>query len=179
MEILTRDYGTIEVDEASVIRFEDGLFAFDDYHDYVLLDDSNGESPFRCLQSIEESNLAFVMMDPFEIKSDYEIVLGEDLIESLDITELDGILILSIVSVPEDVKKSSINLRAPIIINVNKCKGAQYVVDNDQYRVRHYLINEVINVKAERDDCGAIIQDGTDCMEAEFAIERNNVTKVE
>ena len=143
MNITTRDYGIIEVNEDSVIRFDNGILGFEEYQNFILLDDSNGESPFRCLQSLEESDLAFVVIDPFIVKPDYEITLGEDLLERLDIKSKEDVLILAIVVVPEDVSLISFNLRAPIVLNVNQRKGVQYVVENDRYQVRHMIFEEL------------------------------------
>ena len=143
MNVNTRDYGEIEVNETAIIQFEEGILGFEEYRNFVLLDDSNGESPFRCLQSLEESDLAFVVIDPFIVKPDYEITLGEELLDRLGIDSKEDVLILAIVVVPEDVSQISFNLRAPVVLNVNQRKGMQYVVDNDRYRVRHLIFEEL------------------------------------
>jgi flagellar assembly factor FliW len=148
VEILTRDYGEIVVDDASVIRFDDGILGFEEYRSYVLLDDSSGESPFKCLQSIEESSLAFILLDPFTVKPEYEVSLGDDVIEALGIEAAGEVAILAIVVVPENIEKMSFNLKAPIVINTKLRKGAQYIVDSDKYRVRHYIMDEISNRKA-------------------------------
>jgi flagellar assembly factor FliW len=170
MEILTRDYGAINVDESSVIRFDDGILGFEERRDFVLLDGVGEESPFKCLQSAEESGLAFVMLDPFIVKPDYEISLGDDLIDSLGIQSADDVAILAIVVVSENIEKMSFNLKAPVVINTRLRKAAQYVVDSDKYKVRHYIIDELNSHKApaaelpadrigdaarQRQDCGS------------------------
>ena len=146
MDVMTRDYGIIPVDEGSIIRFDDGILGFEDYHNYVLLDGgggSGGGSPFKYLQSMEESSLAFVLIDPFAVKPDYEITVGEELAASLGITDMKDVVVLSIVVVPEDVSKSCFNLKAPLIINARLRKGAQHIVDSDEYKVRHYILDEL------------------------------------
>ena len=147
MEIVTRDYGVIEINEELIIRFDDGILGFEPYKNYILLDDSNGESPFRCLQSMEESDLAFILMDPFAVDPDYEITLGEDIVETLMIESSDDVLVLAVVVVPEDIKKTSINLKAPLVFNVKLRKGAQYIVDGDKYKIRHNVMDEIEKMK--------------------------------
>ena len=147
MKILTRDYGVIEINQELIIRFDDGILGFEPYKNYILLDDSGGQSPFRCLQSMEENDLAFILMDPFAIDPTYEITLGEDIIESLMIESQDDVLVLAVVVVPEDIKKTSVNLKAPVILNVKLRKGAQYIVDGDKYKVRHYIMEEIEKMK--------------------------------
>ena len=149
MEVLTRDYGIISVDEGSIIRFDEGIFGFEEYHNYVLLDGSAtgaataGGSPFKCLQSLEESSLAFVLIDPFAVKPDYEFTLGEELAAALDIREMEDVAVLSIVVVPEDVSKACFNLKAPLVINARLRKGVQHIVDGDEYKVRHNILDEL------------------------------------
>jgi len=151
MEILTRDYGTVEIDEALVIRFENGIIGFEDYHDYVLLDCGDDEpSPFRCMQSTEESSLAFMLFNPFVLRPDYEVIIDDDTTTMLEIDGNDDIVILAIVVVPDDVKLMSMNLKAPIIINARNNKGIQYIVDDAEYGVRHYLTDEVERIKSDK-----------------------------
>ena len=149
MEILTRDFGTVEIDESAIIRFDNGIIGFDDYRDYVLLDiGEDGPSPFRCLQSTEESSLAFILFDPFVVRPDYEVSIDDEAAAALSIDGSEDIVILAIVVVPEDVKMMSMNLKAPIIINARDNKGVQYIVDGGDYNVRHYLADEVERAKS-------------------------------
>jgi hypothetical protein len=97
---------------------------------------------------MEESDLAFILMDPFTIDPTYEITLGEDVIDTLAIESQDDVLVLAVVVVPEDIKKTSVNLKAPIILNVKLRKGAQYIIDSDKYKVRHYVMEEIEKLKS-------------------------------
>jgi flagellar assembly factor FliW len=147
MEIITRDYGIIEIDAASIIRFDEGIIGFEDFHDFVLLDGSDEPSPFRCLQSTQDGGLAFMLLDPFAVRPDYEIEIDDDAAARLYIEDSDDMAIFAIVVVPENIKMMSFNLKAPIIINARTHKGIQYIVDKGEYGVRHYLIDEVERAK--------------------------------
>ena len=52
-------------------------------------------------------------------------------------------MVLSIVVVPEDINKMTMNLKAPIIINTKNNRGMQVVLDTDKYGVRHYVLEEL------------------------------------
>jgi flagellar assembly factor FliW len=145
MEILTRDYGTVEINESSIIRFENGIIGFEDYHNYVLLDcaGEGEQSPFRCLQSTDDSDLAFILLDPFIVRPDYEVEIDNESAVSLSVEENADAAIFAIAVVPEDIKLMSINLKAPVIINARVNRGIQYIIDNSEYGVRHYLADEV------------------------------------
>jgi len=149
MEIQTRDYGTVDIDESSIIGFDDGIIGFEAFHDYVLLNVCDEPSPFRCLQSVEDSGLAFILFDPFCVRPDYEVEISEDAAARLSIENSEDAVILAIAVVPEDIKKMCFNLKAPVIINAKINKGIQYVTDNGDYGVRHFLYDEMERSKKQ------------------------------
>jgi flagellar assembly factor FliW len=143
MLLKTKHFGEIEIDENKIIKFEDGLPGFDKLKKYTLLYNEENESPFKWLQSVDEPNLAFVVIDPFYIKSDYDIEISEEIMAKLGIEKPEDVDIYSIVVVPEDITKMSTNLKAPVIINTNKSKGAQIILEADTYKIRHYILEEL------------------------------------
>ncbi|MDE6852407.1 MAG: flagellar assembly protein FliW, partial [Lachnospiraceae bacterium] len=44
--------------------------------------------------------------------------------------------------VPQDVQKTSVNMKAPLVINAGTRQGIQIVAENDDYEIKHYLITE-------------------------------------
>ena len=146
MLINTRDYGTVEINDNSIIRFEDGIIGFEKYHDYILIDDAAEQSPFRCLQSVEDSELAFILLDPFGVKPDYQIEVDDAQAGLICADDAHDLTIFAIVVVPEDIKRMSVNLKAPLIINADLRKGMQYITDRVDYSIRHYVFDELDRV---------------------------------
>ena len=70
MEIVTKAHGKIEITEDRLITIPEGLFGFEEYTKYALVD--SDYEPFLWLQSCEDSNLAFLIVDPFLICNEYE-----------------------------------------------------------------------------------------------------------
>lgn len=143
MQLDTKNFGIIEIDEKGIINFPEGIPSFESIKKYALLGSGTEESPFKWLQSIDDPNLAFAIVDPFEIKPDYDIDLNKEVLKALQIEKPEDVLVYSIVVVPEDVSKMSMNLKAPIVINLESNLGAQVVLDIDKYSVRHYIIEEL------------------------------------
>lgn len=142
MDLETRHFGKIEVDEKGIVNFPEGLPGFEDAKKFILLGGGD-DSPFRWLQSVDRPELAFVVVNPFSIKKDYDIDIPDNVLERLEIENTEDMQLYSIVVVPEDVSKMSMNLKAPVIINVKNKKGAQVVLDTDVYGVRHYILDEL------------------------------------
>ena len=78
MKLNTKYCGEISYEPHELITFPDGLFGFETYHSYLLirLEDDHG-SPF-CLQSVEEPDLAFILVDPFQLMPEYAPDLSDE-----------------------------------------------------------------------------------------------------
>ncbi len=140
MKITTKPYGEIEVNEKQKIFFPDGLFGFEEVKNYFLLDSKEG--PFYWLQSAEHPDLAFVLIDPRVFKENYTLNLQDEDYKAIEAGEGD-VLDFTIVTVPEDPEKISANLMGPIIINRKSRKARQAISENDEYTVKHYIMEEM------------------------------------
>lgn len=143
MRIDTRYFGTVDIAEEKIIHFEQGIPGFDEYKDYTILYDVEGEQTFfSWLQCVTEKNLAFPIVNPFRVKEDYNPIVEDALLEQLGEFETEDLAVFLMATVPEDVKKTSVNLKAPLIINTNNRQGMQIIVENDDYKIKHMLIQE-------------------------------------
>jgi flagellar assembly factor FliW len=143
MLINTKHFGELEIDEKGIIIFDEGLPGFEDLKQYALLSQDDNDSPFQWLQSLDKPDIAFVVINPLELKKDYDIEVNDDILDSIGIDKPEDILLYAIVVIPQDIKKISMNLKAPVIINKEKRKGIQVVLDTDKYSVRHMILEEL------------------------------------
>ncbi len=141
-KIKTKPFGDIEVDEKQEITFAEGLFGFEKYKKYYLLENEN--SPFLWLQSSDEPSLAFILIDPRQFKEDYKLKLSEEDYNSINIKDKESELIdFVIVTVPSDPEKMTANLQGPIIINIKKKIGKQVISLIEDYTVRCPILSEM------------------------------------
>ncbi|MFR1200688.1 MAG: flagellar assembly protein FliW [Clostridium sp.] len=122
------------------IKFKKGILGFEHLYTFILkeLEDSN----FKMLQSLEDEKISFVLISPFDIVSDYEIKLGNETVERIEVDTANDVSIFSLVTLNSDIKKITANLKAPIVINVKKNLGEQIIVDKEKYKIKHPLIKE-------------------------------------
>lgn len=144
MKIDTRYFGEIEMDESKLIHFENGLFGFEQYKDFTILYDSeNGNDPFfSWLQCTTEKTLAFPVVNPQKVKADYDPVVEDGLLNDLGEFGEDDMVVLLLATVPRDVQKTSVNLKAPLIINAGTRRGVQLVAENTDYAIKYYIIDQ-------------------------------------
>jgi len=142
MIIQTKHFGDVEINEEDVLVFEYGIPGFDELTKFVILGKTDVESPFFWLQSLEDSGVAFVISDPFNYVSDYEAEIDTTMAKFLGIEDENDAIIYNIVTVPEDISKTSINLKAPLVINTKNNKACQVILENERYKFKHIIMEE-------------------------------------
>lgn len=138
MEILSPVHGKITYDEDEIIIFEKSIPGFNDIKRFILKEIEG--SSFKLLQSIDDVTVGFVVISPFQVEEDYEINLSEEVIKTLEIKEATDVLLYSLVTLNSKVEKITVNLKAPVVINVNNKKAEQFIIDKAKYKIKHPLM---------------------------------------
>lgn len=139
MQLETVHFGIIEIDEKEFIYFPEGIPGFETSKKYVLIGNDGEETVFFWLQSVDMPDLCFVVTDPFMVYDGYGVDVDDDDVALLKITDANKVLSLAIVIIPEDINEIRVNLKAPILINVDKKLGKQVIQKNDDLPIRYYL----------------------------------------
>jgi flagellar assembly factor FliW len=137
MQIQTKFLGEVELTEEEIYFFEDGIPGFEEYKKFVIIA-LDADLPLAFLQSIDQAEIGFVITFPFAFKQDYAFDLSEEDKLTLQIEKEEDVLVYTIMTLNEPFAKSTINLLAPVILNVNKKLGKQVVLaDQSEYPLRH------------------------------------------
>lgn len=140
MEIKTTRFGNISVQDEKVIRFPKGILGFSQNRRFVLFPHTEG-SPFYWLQSLDDGDVAFVVMNPQLVKQDYTINVEESVLEEIEAEESNALDVICIVTIPNNQpEKMTINLLGPIILNADKRCAAQVVCPEENYSHRHPIL---------------------------------------
>lgn len=141
MKIATKAYGLIEVDERQKVNFPQGLFGFEENHDFILLDAEH--EPFMWLQSSDDQAIAFVLVNPFLFRPDYEVNIANDELSDIGIASPENALIFVIVTIPQDGGPMTANLQGPLVINKENMKGKQAVLTDIRWSTKHDILAEI------------------------------------
>lgn len=151
MQLETRLFGEIEVEEEKIIFFEKGIIGFPDCQKFILVYDA-GEDGTRkgisWLQSLDEPAFALPVMDPLLVKEDYNPQVEDEVIKHLGNLTEENTYVLVTVTATEDITKLSVNLKAPIVINSEERKAHQVIVEDD-FPVK-FAIYEILQAKKEK-----------------------------
>ncbi len=141
-KVNTLRFGEIEVEEEKVVHFEDGIPAFEDEHEFLIIP-YDDESPYVFLQSLATPDLAFLMTMPFVFFPEYEFELDDDSQNKLGIKSQEDMLIYTLLTIPGGkVADMTANLMAPVVLNQNTMQARQVVLDKSRYTTKHRLFPE-------------------------------------
>ena len=138
MRIVTARFGCIDVNEASVIDAPDGLLGFERCRRLVLLED-RPNSHFKWLQAVDHPEVAFILINPMEFFSDYDVLLTDEQADSLRLEDAADAVMFTTVTVARDSEQVTTNLAGPIVINARILRARQIVLDDERYGSRHVV----------------------------------------
>lgn len=138
MNIETTRFGRLSINSEDTIRFPLGLVGFEDSQDWIILADNQDES-LGWLQSTVQADLAFAVVSPRRYVPGYRVRVSPDQAETLCLEACQQTFVLVIVSQHEE--DLSVNLRAPILINLTARIGRQVITTDDQ-PLRHPIVTQ-------------------------------------
>lgn len=140
MNIKTRDFGDLSVTEEDLIIFIDGLYGFENYKKYIILQDKP-EDYVMYLQSVEQYDLSFVLIDPYSIINSYNPNVNEENLKELEVEDETKLKFLVVAIIKEQIQDSVVNLKSPIAINPELKIAKQVILENAEYPLRYPVFN--------------------------------------
>ena len=155
MEVNTRLFRKIDIDDSKIITLDKGIIGFPDLKKFTLIFDSEKENDgtpgIMWFQSMDEPQFAMPVIIPNYVVPDYNPIVNDELLDGLGELNEKNIYVITTISVPEDIKNMTINLKAPIVINTETLKGAQIIVENEDALVR-FPVYDILKAAKEGKD---------------------------
>lgn len=146
MKVETKHFGEIEVEEDQILDFIGGVPGFEGNR-YVLLNSSSEEnSPFVWLQSLDDTNIALVLVNTFMLYPDYAPDVNDEFLGVLEFDNREDLAVFNVMVIPEKIEDMTVNLKAPIIINNKNRKAVQVICDNSSYEIKHKVYGDLQKV---------------------------------
>ncbi len=154
MTIETKVFGEVTIDDSKIIHFENGIVGFPDLTDFALIydEEKGNDAGIRWLQSIQEPAFAMPVMDPLLVLESYNPVVDEEVLKPIGDLDVNEMLVLVTVTVPKDLKLMSVNLRAPLVINVKERKAVQIILDGEEYKIK-FPIYDIVKAGKKEGTC--------------------------
>jgi len=129
MQIATAHFGCVEVEVDDILLFPQGVIAFEDCRHWVLLADADNPA-VAWLQSVSRVEVAFPVVSPRRFSPDYAVRVTRGQLVHLDFSHFDHAYVLAVVSSSDG--DLTINLKAPLIINLDRRLGRQVITSDEQ-----------------------------------------------
>jgi flagellar assembly factor FliW len=128
MRINTTRFGRIDIETGDLLHFASGLPGLEDCQRWALLADaSNGALGW--LQATSRSDVALAVVSPRRFVPDYQVRIPRSELSPLAMRDLRDAQLLVIVA--QHTETLTLNLKAPIVINVEARTGRQVVASGD------------------------------------------------
>lgn len=112
--------------ESEVVSFGEGLIGLPEMRRAALIPLADYE-PFFWLASLDDEKNRFIVVEPQRIFSDYQPEIPNQ--------PTSPTTILTIVKISSEWEKTTVNLRAPIFIDEETKRGAQFVLTDSNYEL--------------------------------------------
>jgi flagellar assembly factor FliW len=143
MKIHTTRFAAIEIEPDDILFFRNGLLGFEDCRHWVLLADADNSS-VAWLQSMQHADIALPVVSPRRFVPEYQVRLEQSDVDVLQLTSVEQAYVLGIVS--RDEETLTLNMRAPLVINLDRRIGCQ-VVTVDPQPMQYELATLPVNLR--------------------------------
>ena len=139
----TSRFGELSFKATDVVRFVKPILGFNELSRYVMISRAESE-PFKWLQSVENPDVCFVLIDPRLILEEYTVEVSPHDIKLLEGSNIqEDYQIYVIATVPRGHPElMSVNLQGPIVVYVKQLTALQMVLNNPDYEIRYSLFQQ-------------------------------------
>lgn len=162
MIVKTGRFGQLSVGDDEIIMIPNGIMGFPEYTKYCLVDPGD-ETLILWLQSLENSEIAFPVLEPKVFKPDYTVRLSGAELRELKLDNINQSAVFSILTIPEDVTQMTSNLKAPLVINLKEQIARQVVLQENEYSIKHLMFKELrahlVTIRSQRPAAKAVSEE--------------------
>ncbi|MDD5240950.1 MAG: flagellar assembly protein FliW [Sulfuricella sp.] len=132
MKFDSTQFGTQEIDPKSIVTFPKGIPGFEGSTRFKLFHEDREAPIVHWLQSLDEPDVAFALVDPARFGLNFEFTLTDEEEKLLQMNNVADIAVLLIAYKPQSGAASNANINAningPIVLNMATHLGMQKVL---------------------------------------------------
>ena len=142
MIIQTGRFGQLTISNEDLIQIPQGIMGFPNLTRFCLVDPAD-DTLILWLQSLEDAQIAFPVLEPKVFRPDYAARLSAAELRELKLENISQSTVFSILTIPADVTQMTANLKAPLVINLKDQIARQVVLQENEYSVKHLIFKEL------------------------------------
>lgn len=142
MVVKTGRFGQLTVGDDEKISLAQGLLGFPEFKEFCLVDPGD-DTLILWLQSLENPEVAFPLIEPKIFKPDYTAKLSAAELRELKLENINQSAVFTVLTIPEDVTQMTANMKAPLVINLKMHLARQVVLQENEYSIKHPMFREL------------------------------------
>ena len=157
MKTQTGYYGETEYNPSDLIVVAEGFFGFPELKQFLPLRLDEDNDSLLLMQSVENSQVAFVVIAPTILCPDYSPVLTEEDLSALDTEDCNELSYYAVCVIKDNYLEDTVNLKCPLAINPKTKAARQVILENTAYGYRHKLntFSSITKKTQDRSNCHA------------------------
>jgi len=140
--VKTGRFGQLTVGDDEIIRIPQGLLGFPAFTEFCLVDPGD-ETLILWLQSTQNPDIAFAMLEPKIFRPDYAARLSAAELRELKLENINQSAVFSILTIPTAITEMTANLKAPLVINLKEQIARQVVLQENEYSIKQLMFKEL------------------------------------
>jgi flagellar assembly factor FliW len=137
MQINTRDFGVVTVEEDAVYQFPEGLYGFEEDISFAIFNKTFDDVSFLYMQSTVNIIPCFLIFEPQDFIEDYAPLISTEDLKACKADSPDDLIFLAIANVPDSIEEMSLNIKSPVVLNPKTRQGRQIILQNQDYSIRY------------------------------------------
>jgi len=97
--------------------------------------------PFQFLVAVDDPEITFPIVSPLIVIEKYLPEITKDNVALIGDFADEALILYAIVTIKEDKKKVTANLKGPIIINQKNKIAQQIIIEEEEYSMEHPFLN--------------------------------------
>ena len=155
MIVKTGRFGQLTVGDDEKIRIPQGVLGFPEFTEFCLVDPAD-DTLILWLQSTQNADIAFPLLEPKIFKPDYSARLSAAELRELKLENINQSAVFNILTISDDIIQMTANLKAPLVINLKEQLAKQVVLQENEYGIKHPMFKELrahlITIKSQRSE---------------------------
>ncbi len=129
--------GSVNYSRSDIVNFAAPIIGYPFRRQFLLVG-NDGEMPFYRLVCIEEPDLIFILLDMQSSGVDYDPQIPDSCYEVLeaDANNKNSLNLFGVVRMHSNIEQATVNMRAPILLNLEKRFAMQFVLDDETLGLR-------------------------------------------
>ncbi|MFC5700880.1 flagellar assembly protein FliW [Cohnella faecalis] len=126
-----------------VVQFKGSLLGFEELNEFSITAVEE-DSPYAYMQSLQDESIGFLVATPFIFHPDYTFEIEEKDKTLLELKSQEEVAVFNLVTIKEPFTQSTVNLLAPVIINLTNGQARQVVLPpKSNYGTSELLFREI------------------------------------